>query len=182
MKHRSFILSILALLLIACAVISPALAYFTDNAEANGRIPFQFGYKTEIQDSVKGWVKTVSIQNIAHPDPNDPEITSDPIWVRVRAFSGETYPLETTPSGGWVQSGDWWYYMSPLGPGESTAGIDFKLTNIPEKDAEDHEYVGFNVSVVYESILVRFDEDGNPDPSDPTTLDWTTTLDTSGTP
>ena len=48
MKRKNLILSIFALLLIACAVINPAVAYFTDNTNASGAIPLQFQYKTLI--------------------------------------------------------------------------------------------------------------------------------------
>ena len=59
MKRRNFILSVLALILIVCAVISPTVAYFTANADAEGSIPISFQYRTVIEDSVVDWLKTV---------------------------------------------------------------------------------------------------------------------------
>lgn len=182
MKHKSFLLSILALILIACAVIKPAAAYFTDNTTADGAVPIEFSYRTEIHESFKDWLKTVKIKNILHPDPSDPEITSDPIWVRVRGYCGSTYVL--TPSvevaGDWVQEGEWWVYQRPLEPDNETTGINFAITGIPAIDAPEHPYDQFNVAVVYESILVRYDTNG--DPIYPSQSDWTKPLDNSGNP
>ena len=53
MKQKSWILSLLALVLIACAMVQPALAYFTANTQADGKVPLNFGYKTEIYEDVK---------------------------------------------------------------------------------------------------------------------------------
>ena len=179
MKRKNLILSIFALLLIACAVLNPAVAYFTDNTNASGATPISFQYKTEIEDSVVDWLKTVRIQNVLHPVPNDDEIVSDPIWVRARAFSGETYPLVEAPAvaGDWVKDSDgWWYYQHPLMAGEYTTGITFKLTGFPSEAAEDVNFTTINVGVVYETTLVRYDPDGNA------FADWTIVLDTSGNP
>ena len=72
MKRKSFLLSILALILIACAVIHPVMSYFTANADANGAIPLYFVYRTEIWDEVEDLVKTVRIQNMSElPDAED---------------------------------------------------------------------------------------------------------------
>lgn len=184
MKRKNLILSIFALLLIACAVINPAAAYFTDNTNAAGSIPLQFQYKTEIHEDFEDWLKTVQIENTRYPIPGNTEIESDPIWVRVRAFSGETYPLVENKegNGNWVlkdfgDDGLWWEYQLPLAAGELTGPITFEITGIPEKDAEDHQFTSFNVAVVYESTLVHYDENGNVKPAD-----WSIILDTSGQP
>ena len=174
MKRRNFILSVLALILIVCAVISPTVAYFTANADAEGSIPISFQYRTVIEDSVVDWLKTVRIQNVLHPDPTDPTIESDPIWVRARAFSGETYPLVEAPAvaGDWVKNSDgWWYYQRPLLAGEFTTGITFELTGFPSEAAEDINFTTINVGVVYETTLVRYKADGS------TYADWTLKLD-----
>ena len=177
MKRKSFLLSVLALILIACAVIHPAVAYFTDNADANGAIPLYFVYKTEIWDDVNDLVKTVRILNIEHPDPTDPTITSPDIWVRARAYIGSAFTLSESPvnSGDSVKTGEWWYYQYLLHAGKYTTGLNFAIIDIPE--FIDHEYADFNVAVVYESTLVYYDASGNPLPPD-----WTKVLDTSGTP
>lgn len=173
MKRRNFILSVLALILIACAVISPTVAYFTANADAEGSIPISFQYRTVIEDSVVDWLKTVRIQNVLHPDPTDTTIESDPIWVRARAFSGETYPLVEAPAaaGDWIKNSDgWWYYQRPLLAGEFTTGITFELTGFPSEAAEDINFTTINVGVVYETTLVRYNPDGT------TYADWTIKL------
>ena len=72
MKRKNLILSIFALLLIACAVINPAVAYFTDNTNASGAIPLQFQYKTEIHEDFEDWLKTVQIENTRFPPGPSP--------------------------------------------------------------------------------------------------------------
>ena len=126
----------------------------------------------------------VQIANIKNPIPGNTEIESDPIWVRARAFSGETYPLVEAPAaaGDWVKQGEWWYYQKPLLAGELTSPITFEITGIPEKDAEDHMYTSFNVAVVYESTLVHYNEDGSIVGNAMTNKNWTRFLDTSGQP
>lgn len=182
MKRKKLVIGVFALLLIACAVITPAVAYFTANAEADGAIPISFQYKTEIEDSVVDWLKSVRIQNIKNPVPGKPEIESDPIWVRARAFSGETYPLIEAPADAndWVKVGDWWYYQHPLLAGQYTSYITFELTGFPAESAEDINFTTINVAVVYESLLVRYDTAGNP--ITPEVKEWHNTLDTSGQP
>ena len=114
MKRRTYFLSLLALLLIACAMVQPALAYFTANTQADGMVPLNFGYKTEIYEDVKDFVKTVTIQNTGEADK------ADPIWVRARAFAGTTYPLVPTVAEPWYDGGDgWYYYTKVLQPGEA---------------------------------------------------------------
>ena len=49
MKTKSFVWSLLALVLILCTVLTPALAYFTANDRADGAIPVTLGSKTEIE-------------------------------------------------------------------------------------------------------------------------------------
>ena len=184
MKRKNLILSIFALLLIACAVITPAVAYFTANTEADGAIPISFQYKTEIREDFKDWLKSVQIENVKNPVAGRPDMESDPIWVRARAFSGETYPLVEAPAtaGDWIKQGDWWYYQKPLAAGELTSPITFEITGIPKKDAEDHMFTSFNVAVVYESTLVYYNEDGSVSGDAMTNANWTRILDTSGQP
>ena len=179
MKRKNLVLSIFALLLIACAVLNPAVAYFTANTEADGAIPISFQYKTEIREDFKDWLKSVQIENVKNPVPDKPEILSDPIWVRARAYSGETYPLVEAPAvvGDWIKQGDWWYYQKPLAAGELTSPITFEITGIPDKDDPDHQFTSFNVGVVYESTLVRYNADGSEKPPN-----WSILLDTSGQP
>ncbi len=181
MKRKNLVLSIFALLLIACAVITPTVAYFTANAEADGSIPVSFQYKTEIREDFdyKDWLKSVQIGNIKNPVPDKPEILSDPIWVRARAYSGETYPLVEAPAvaGDWKKQGEWWVYQKPLAAGELTTPITFQITGIPDKDDPDHQFTSFNVGVVYESTLVRYNADGSLKAPD-----WSILLDTSGQP
>ena len=175
MKRKTLFLSLLALVLIVCAMVQPALAYFTANTQADGKIPLNFGYETKIEEGYKDFVKTVTIQNTGEAGK------ADPIWVRARAYSGSTYPLVPTVAEPWYYGGDnpdgtkgWYYYRTPLMPQETTKGtLSFEITGIPDKEAEDHDFTQFNVAVVYESITAyyKFDANGQPDGFEP--ADWT---------
>lgn len=169
MKRRTYFLSLLALLLIACAMVQPALAYFTANTQADGMVPLNFGYKTEIYEDVKDFVKTVTIQNTGEADK------ADPIWVRARAFAGTTYPLVPTVAEPWYDGGDgWYYYRTPLMPQATTQGtLSFAITGIPDKEAEDHDFAQFNVAVVYESITAYYNFNAEGQPTDFKPADWT---------
>ena len=169
MKRKTLFLSLLALVLIVCAMVQPALAYFTANTQADGRIPLNFGYETKIEEDYEDFVKTVRIQNTGEAGK------ADPIWVRARAYAGTTYPLVPTVVEPWYAGTDgWYYYRTPLMPQETTKGtLSFAITGIPDKEAEDHDFTQFNVAVVYESITAyyKFDANGQPDGFEP--ADWT---------
>jgi len=151
MKRKSFVLSLLALVLILAAAINPALAYFTANDRADGAVPLTLGSKTVIREYVHDLTKEVTIANTE----------GDPVWVRAIAYSGVTYPLSVD---GWgvsgVGSGVWVYYPEPVYAGETTTALSVEVTDIP--DTGEFYVPSFNVSVQYESIPVLFDEDGDP--------------------
>ena len=152
MKKRSFALSLLALILIAVAVVRPAMAYFTSNSRADGQVQLTLGSKTDIHESYVGLKKTVQIKNTK----------GDPVWVRARAFAGSQFTLEETAESGWSKASDgWWYYLAaPIPVGESTPALYVEVTDIPTSTEYDME--SFNVAVVYESTMAFYDEDGEP--------------------
>ena len=183
MKQKSWILSLLALVLIACAMVQPALAYFTANTEANGAIPLNFHYQTKIEEYVEDFMKSVVIVNTGGDEPENAE----PVWVRARAYSGVTYPLIITGGTGWSEDTEdpeepnWWYFADPVPVQTSeengkTTPLVVQITGIPEKEAEGHEFANFNVSVVYETARVYYDINGDPLPAD-----WTLVVDKAST-
>ena len=95
MKRKTLFLSLLALVLIVCAMVQPALAYFTANTQADGKIPLNFGYETKIEEGYEDFVKTVTIQNTGVPSRTSRScrtkrksaIFSRPLKM-VRVFSG----------------------------------------------------------------------------------------------
>ena len=160
MKRRSFVLSLLALALIVCTAISPALAYFTANARADGAVPLTLGSSTEIHEDLNGLTKSVTISNDE----------GDPVWIRAIVYVGSTYApyLSITP-GDWTGgtgNGVYYYYPNPVPEGQSTTALTVALTDVP--DTGEFYVETFNVSVQYESIPVLYDENGDPIP-------WNTT-------
>lgn len=176
MKQKSWILSLLALVLIACAMVQPALAYFTDHTQAVGGVPFNFERKTTIEEEVDGMHKAVTITNTGGDHPE----YAVPVWVRARAFVGQEYLqyLEVSGSGtGWSHNTEdgWWYYGVPVPVGESAEVLNVALVDMPVDNGVEHQFKDINVAVVYESITTYYNEDGSFRPY--TAADWTKPLD-----
>ena len=159
MKKNKLLLTALAVILAMGVMVAPALAYFTAHTEATGGIPVEFGSKTEIHEDFYDWGKLVTVSN------EGPESC----YVRVQAFSSER--LTITPTGPWTDGGDgWWYYNDVVDAGESTEVLDIAIEDKPESEVKDGQIV--DVAVVYESVRVVYDKDGNPDPAKAQDADW----------
>ena len=104
MKRSSF-LALLAFVLILSLSIGSAMAYFSDTDNTDGKQTITFGAETTITEDPADAQKTITIFN--KPD------SKVAVFVRVRAFS--THSLSYKGSG-WTQSGDYWYYNTPLEP------------------------------------------------------------------
>lgn len=169
MKKNTYIISILAIVLILCAAVKPALAYFTDRDWADGAIPLTLHGKTEIQDSYKDYIKTISIQNTE----------GRAVWIRLRIVAGVTYrdKLVLTPGNGWSDGGDgYWYYGSPVPAGGNTTDFLVDISNIPRDDLDISEQ-SFNIAAIYESTPVQYNTDGSTIGTGKT-ADWSIKLDT----
>jgi len=166
MKKRDIKRTVVITMLLLCMAVVPVLAYFTANAKAGGELSLTFGTVTELKEEVEDFVKSVKIANTGDEQ-------SEPVWVRVRAYSGSTYPLEIEGEGWTAESDGWYYYESPIAPGEETKVLRVAVTGIPEADAEDHEYAQINVAVVYETVAVMYAADGSY-----LDANWTRPLDT----
>ena len=147
-RKRSFVLSLLALVLILCAFIQPAWAYFTSNKEADGAIPISFYRKTTIKETVDDLTKNVTIHN--------DETSTVYVWVRARAYAGSQFKLHVDGEG-WTKDGDWYYYGAAVPPNGDTGPLSVRL-EIPA-NVEPTDVV--NVEVVYESITAFYNEDGS---------------------
>lgn len=163
-KPAKFVAIAMAAIIVVAALVTgvgKTIAYFTTYAEAKGSQEIILGDSTTVTEKFKDWVKSVTISNDAQP--------SQPVFVRVKAFSGSTYPLTYIGDANWSKGKDgYYYYALPLNPGESTTKLDVKIEGIPDNPENGDN---FNVVVVYESTPVFYDEDGNPK------ADWNVVLD-----
>ena len=164
MKRRNLILSVLALLLIACAVINPAVAYFTANTSADGAIPLYFYRETEIYEEMDGLNKLVTIKNTGGDHPE----LADPVWIRARAYIADAYDDENhfkVSGAGWTEHSDgWFYYDDPVPVGGSTTPLKVEVKNLPvnaENQENDEYYISMiGVGVVYQSTTAFYDTNG----------------------
>lgn len=165
MKKRSLVLAAIALILVLSAGIGLTSAYFTAYTRGRGYQTVTLGESVEIYERVSNWTKHVML----HSDED-----SVPVFIRARAFWGETYDISYTPGEGWVDGGDgWWYYQPVLNGGEDTTELDILIGNVPDNVTEG---TSFNVIVVSESTAVLYDENGAA------YADWNTILDVRNWP
>lgn len=165
MKKKSLILTALVLALALTVSVSGVWAYFTTYAEARGGLTIHLGSHQDFHEEFSEWTKRLSVTNTEGYDD---------IYVRAKAFGPAQYPLEYEGEN-WTpgpESEGYYYYLLPVPVGESTSVLNVRITGIPE-DVDDGE--SFNVVVIYESIPVPYDEDGNPIP--PLEADWSQKLD-----
>ncbi len=151
MKRRSLLLAALAVVLVLGACIGIASAYFTTYAWAKGSLTIELGDNTEIFEEFSQWTKHVVVANQAG---------SSPVFVRARAFWGDTYSVVYDGGADWVDGSDgFWYYQNILYGGGETSALDIRIVDLPsDMEAGD----SFNVVVIYETTPVLYDESGAP--------------------
>lgn len=147
---RSCGLAAIALALTVSAHAGRTLAYFTDYVSASGSAAVSLSFPdTEIHEKVENWTKIVTVENTGDCD----------CYVRVRAYAGSSRTVAYIPENGWVDGSDgYYYYDTPLAPGEVTESFKIQVPKPAENDTEE-----FNVIVVSEHTFVLYDEDGAPD-------------------
>ena len=171
---RKLIAASLATALALGATAVPAWAYFTDNTQATGGLNITKP-TTNIKEVWAESVKHVNIQNDATSDT--------PVFVRARVFATSDLTQNVTGSG-WtdLQADGWYYYgtgtagaqLTSLAPGDTANELTVQVSTPTEKHGADwnqEEYeVGenYNLIVVYESIPVVYDANGQP------VVDWST--------
>ena len=166
MRRKNILLAAAAFSLTAGVVLTPGIgsasAYFTTYTGAAGGRTLQGGSNPDIEETFSGWTKTVTVSNSEG---------SRPVYVRVRAFSGNAYTLQyRDDSGRWTAGEDGYYYYGDIvNAGEVTAPISVGIDGIPEEGGS------FNVAVIYESTPVQYREDGSA------YADWEIRLETLGT-
>ena len=152
MRKTDLLAAGLAATLALGSVVLPAAAYLTGNALATGTAPVApLALSTTLNETVDEDSPVKHVTITADTD-------SAPVWVRVMVLQGETFGA-TIGGDGWTQDGDWWYYDSPLQPGETANELTVSVDNIPggAKALADES---FNVIVIHECAPVLYDEDG----------------------
>lgn len=164
MKRFRTLLAALAIVLALAAGFGLASAYFTTYARASGGYTIELGERTEIYERFSQWTKHVAVTS---------EEGSKPVFVRVKAFWGETYDVSYDGGEHWTEGEDgFWYCGEILYAEGETPELDIHINNVPT-DVESGD--SFNVVVVYETTPVLYDAEGAP------YADWNITLDTGTT-
>lgn len=170
MKRRNYypeVLALTAIVAVAWAGIGKTWSYFTTYAEAAGGYTIRLGDRTEITEDFSEWTKHVVISN---------EESSEPVYIRVKAFSGSQYTLTYSGEGWSLGSDGYYYYNEMVNGGGATGALDLKIGGIPEEPEAQER---FNVVVVYESTPVKYHEDGSAYTVHET--DWSELLDGGST-
>lgn len=170
MKKSSVILAALAMVLVLGAGAGSAWAYFTTYVEAEGGYVVNLGDTTRIQEDVTYLHKAVTITS---------ETTSQPVWIRVKAYYAEGELTIESNTGKWSkgENDDWWYYADIVKAGETTDVLDITISVPKESSNEKIPVEDFDVVVIYESTPVEYDDAGKPVPNDPKLVDWDKKMD-----
>lgn len=160
MKKRHLILAVLAIVLVLCASIGAASAYFTTYADARGGYVIHLSYETKIDEEVDAGVKKVWITNEPKGDTGEGLY---PIFVRARVFHGNDSVVTVAGSPtGWAQGTDRaFYFDTPLYTGDSTTILQFDISVADGANVKPGDPV--DVIVTFESVPAVFKADGTPD-------------------
>lgn len=139
-------------LVISTVAVSPAMAYFTDTTKAEGSFQIKIGEgEPEIHETVTDMTKQITIKNTGEYS----------IYVRVKAIYPDDCTVAFTPTDGWSDKGDgYYYYKNPIAPGETTPS-EFPLTLTISRNEESTG--DFNVIIIQEAIKAVLDDNGEPD-------------------
>ena len=157
MRFRKWLPAFAAAELICISSVGDANAYFTTYVIAKGG--YSWRHSESLNDDVKEWDKYVSVTS---------KEGSIPVYVRVKGFAGSKYTL-TYLGDGWTNniSDGYYYYNEALEGGKTTSSLRVAISDIPSSP-EDGE--NFNVVVIYETIPIQYDDDGNM--VEPIKADW----------
>ncbi len=167
-----FAVAALAAGLVLTAGTGRAWAYFTTYTSASGGYAIDLGHETQIVEEYSNHTKRLAVSNDS----------TQPVYVRARAFSGSQCVLTySSEDGGWQAGNDGYYYFSqPLAGAVttedgavSTAKTSELLVQI-EFPADAQAGDECNVVVVCESLPVQYDADGNT--LAPQAADWSAPL------
>ena len=129
------------------------LSYFNDHTKAAGSAKLHLTGQTDITEEVGDNSKAISINNQSK-EPVD-------MVTRIKVVGpGEFEPYKFTQENPkhWVKGeDDWWYYDQILQPGQSTETITV-IWQIPSSGTTIDNY---NVAVLHESAVARYEDDGS---------------------
>ncbi|MBR3318507.1 MAG: SipW-dependent-type signal peptide-containing protein [Atopobiaceae bacterium] len=158
MKRKQWVVTTLAVMLVLGMGVGTAWSYFTDSTWAEGSVPISVKPTTTITEENTPETKTIRIRNTG-------ELT--PVWVRARVYAAAE--LNPNASGNsWSGPIDSWYnYEEVLEVGEETEPltVKFELKHVydeTENPEGAHDGEETNIVVVYETVPVTFDAEGNP--------------------
>ena len=148
---RAFAAAAAAVIVMAIG-LGTAYAYFTTYTSASGTRTIHLGDSTTLEETFSDWKKDITVTN----GSDSPQA----VFVRVRGFSGEEYPLSYNGKG-WSDGKDgYWYYDQAVEPGSAAATITVSIDGVPAAE----EGNSFNVVVIYETVPAiqnGEDESGN---------------------
>lgn len=172
MNKTNKLLVLLALILIVTLSIGPAFAYFTDSVQTDGAETVVLGSKGEIGEEMDQGPGT-HIKRVAVTNTGDV-----PMFVRAKVFYA---PELTVAVSGWIRQGTdpaggfetaYYLYDGVVEPGDTASGLTVTITGFPT-DGEEGDKL--NVVVVYESVPVLYDENGEA------VMDWDQAITAPGT-
>jgi hypothetical protein len=155
MKKQRLILTAAAVsaTLIIASSIGSAFAYFSTYERALGGYVVHLGDYEEITEDFQDWTKKVVVTNKTN--------STESVFVRVKAFAGQSVDLIYSADADWTPGADgYYYYGKVLAPGETSSQIDVKIANIPQTV----DPKSFNVVVVYEAAPAKYQPDGTAIP------------------
>ena len=165
-KLRNTAVALIAVAVLAVSVPS-ALAYFSDYKEAQGKVQIFLTPEPESYEYIVDGYKKLVIKN------NDTAM--DSCWVRARAFGTDDHMTYEVDAAYWDFNAEdgWYYYKTPLAPGEETKADTFNV-KVSYESPDDPEAIDlfvdeFNIVMVYESTPVLYE--GTPDDPKPY-ADW----------
>ena len=141
-----------AVTLTASLSVGSALAYFTTYCTAEGSYTMTMGFpETDIEEEVDSAGKHVTIQNTGDYD----------CFVRVKVFVSSPVDMNASYSGqGWESRSDGYWYYTPVLTAHTDSQEFLVSFEYPEgEEAPD----SFDIIVVYESVPVLYNENGEAD-------------------
>lgn len=148
-----------AVTLTASLSVGSALAYFTTYCTAEGAYTMKMGFPdTDLEEHVDEEGKHIWVENTGEYEA----------FVRVKVFAPENLNVSFNPSNGWEyhMDDDYWYYSPVLqADGKTTellVSYTFPVDEAPN-DEIDTRPDEFNIVVIYESVPVLYNENGDAD-------------------